>query len=43
MLALATYLGHANINDTYWYLEATSSLLAGIASASETFYEEAVS
>ena len=38
MLALATYMGHANIYDTYWYLETTSELLRGIAAAGETFY-----
>ncbi|MEE8135292.1 MAG: tyrosine-type recombinase/integrase [Gemmatimonadales bacterium] len=43
MLALATYLGHANINSTYWYLEATSELLEGIAAAGEAFYQEATS
>jgi len=40
MLALSTYLGHASINDTYWYLEATPQLLRGIATACEAFYEE---
>ena len=40
MLALSTYLGHANINDTYWYLEATPELLRGISTACEAFYEE---
>ena len=39
MLALATYMGHANINDTYWYLEATPQLLRGIATACEAFCE----
>jgi integrase len=39
MLALATYLGHTNINDTYWYLEATPELLRGIATACEAFCE----
>jgi hypothetical protein len=24
MLALSTYLGHAKVADTYWYLEAAS-------------------
>jgi integrase len=24
---LATYLGHAHVNDTYWYLEAVPELL----------------
>jgi integrase len=37
MLALATYLGHVNINSTYWYLEATAELLQEIASAGESF------
>jgi integrase/recombinase XerD len=37
MLALATYLGHANINATYWYLEATPELLRDIAVAAEDF------
>ncbi len=39
MLALATYMGHANINDTYWYLEATPELLRGIATACDAFSE----
>ena len=26
--ALAAYLGHAHINDTYWYLSAIPELLA---------------
>jgi len=33
MVALATYLGHANIRCTYWYLEATPRLLKDIAAA----------
>ncbi len=37
MLALATYLGHANIDATYWYLESTPYLLRKIAGASEAF------
>src|SRR5215469_5395916 len=37
MLALATYLGHVNINATYWYLESTAELLRDIASAGENF------
>ena len=37
MLALATYLGHVNINATYWYLETTAELLSDIASAGENF------
>ena len=35
MLALATYLGHAKVSGTYWYLEATPILLRGIAEATE--------
>lgn len=37
MLALATYLGHVNIDSTYWYLESTPELLADIAAAGEIF------
>ena len=37
MLALATYLGHVNIDSTYWYLESTPELLADIAAAGESF------
>ena len=37
MLALATYLGHVNINATYWYLETTPELLRDIAVVAETF------
>lgn len=35
MVALATYMGHVNINSTYWYLQTTPELLGGIAAASE--------
>jgi integrase len=35
MLALATYLGHVNINATYWYLETTPELLRDIAAVAE--------
>jgi len=38
MLALATYMGHANIYDTYWYLETTPDLLRDIATTVEAFY-----
>jgi integrase/recombinase XerD len=38
MLALATYLGHANIDATYWYLQSTAELLVDIAAASERFF-----
>jgi integrase len=39
MLALSTYLGHANISDTYWYLEATPTLMRDIASSCEAFVQ----
>ena len=35
MMALSTYLGHACISDTYWYLEATPVLFRQIAEAAE--------
>ena len=35
MLALSTYLGHAQVSSTYWYLESTPVLLRGIAEAAE--------
>lgn len=38
MVALSTYLGHAHISDTYWYLQATPSLLAKISQAQEATY-----
>jgi integrase/recombinase XerD len=37
MVALATYLGHVNIDATYWYLETTPDLLRDIAAAGESF------
>jgi integrase/recombinase XerD len=39
MLALATYLGHVNINATYWYLETTPELLREIALVTESFLQ----
>lgn len=38
MLALSTYLGHASLSDTYWYLEATPVLTRQIADAAEAFH-----
>jgi integrase len=35
ILALSTYLGHAHVTDTYWYLQATPVLMAQIAEAGE--------
>ncbi len=37
MLAMATYMGHVNINATYWYLETTPELLRDIAAVAESF------
>ncbi len=39
MLALSTYLGHAHVSDTYWYLQATSKLMTQIATAGENLYQ----
>jgi hypothetical protein len=39
MVALATYLGHVNINTTYWYLETTPELLSDIAAVTESFMQ----
>jgi len=39
MVALATYLGHVNIDATYWYLETTPELLSDIAAVGETFLQ----
>jgi integrase/recombinase XerD len=39
MVALATYLGHVNINTTYWYLETTPELLRDIAVVAENFVQ----
>lgn len=33
VLALSTYLGHAHVADTYWYLRATPHVMRGIADA----------
>jgi integrase/recombinase XerD len=35
-VALSTYLGHADIRNTYWYLQATPEMMADIASAAES-------
>jgi integrase len=39
-VALATYLGHTDIAHTYWYLEATPELLAGIAAAGQALFTQ---
>jgi integrase len=43
MTALSTYLGHAHVSDTYWYLHATPILMTQIATAGEHLYQEATS
>lgn len=35
ILALSTYLGHATLASTYWYLQATPRLMADVAKQSE--------
>ncbi len=40
MLALATYLGHADPSHTWWYLQATPALMRHIADAGETLMAE---
>jgi integrase/recombinase XerD len=39
MAALSTYLGHAEVANTYWYLQATPVLMRGIAEASEQLFQ----
>jgi integrase len=39
MVALSTYLGHTNVTDTYWYLEATPVIMSGIAKAGEAMHQ----
>lgn len=39
-VALATYMGHADITHTYWYLEATPELMTDIAAAAEALIAE---
>jgi hypothetical protein len=42
LVALTTYLGHAHVTDTYWYLQATPILMAQIAAVSETLHRGSV-
>lgn len=37
MLALSTYLGHARMESTYWYLESTPALMMDIVNSCESF------
>ena len=38
MLALSTYMGHAEVSSTYWYLEATPVLLEQVATVTENAF-----
>jgi integrase len=40
VLALSTYLGHAHVTDTYWYLQATPVVMTNIADACEALSME---
>jgi len=42
LLALSTYMGHAQISDTYWYLESTPQLMRDISNACERFLKGTV-
>ena len=39
MLALSTYLGHAKISNTYWYLTGVPELVALAGARFETYAE----
>ncbi|MCL2875473.1 MAG: tyrosine-type recombinase/integrase [Betaproteobacteria bacterium] len=39
MLALSTYLGHAHVASTYWYLDSTPQLMRDIADACDTYLQ----
>ena len=39
MLAVSTYLGHSCVADTYWYLQATPTLMAQVADACQRRFE----
>lgn len=38
-IGLSTYLGHAHVSDTYWYLQATPGLMRHIAQAGEALHQ----
>ncbi len=40
MLSLSTYVGHAKIANTYWYLSAVPELMALAAGRFETFMSQ---
>ncbi len=40
MLALSTYMGHATVQSTYWYLQVTPQLMKDISEACEAFHQK---
>jgi integrase/recombinase XerD len=42
-IALMTYLGHACVASTYWYLHATPSLMETISSTTERHFRQGLS
>jgi hypothetical protein len=40
MLSLSTYLGHAKVSNTYWYLTAVPELMALAGGKFECFAED---
>jgi integrase/recombinase XerD len=43
MLALTTYMGHARVKSTYWYLEQSPDLMGDIAQTCEAFFAKETS
>lgn len=41
MLSLSTYVGHAMVTNTYWYLSAVPELMALAAARFESFISQA--
>lgn len=39
MLALTTYMGHAHVGSTYWYLDNTPQLMSDIAHTCQAFIQ----
>ena len=39
MLAVSTYLGHSCVADTYWYFQATPTLMAQVADTCQRHFE----
>jgi integrase/recombinase XerD len=43
MLALSTYMGHARLESTYWYLNTTAQLMRDVADVCESFSQGGIS